>query len=278
MFTRDELIDYINNCVTVGKVVTKHDILVGDIIMEPSDNTFKSLKSTIDALEFSLEREASIRNSLIGAVEYSGFYFKIDSQENIILVYSKSTYRDIDLGNCVDIIGSFAFSANLGIKSIKGISVKKLDYGAFAYSTVYSVDFPNLEEIGAVAFVGCSLGSLIFDKVNIIFDAAFSGTSVKRLCFKSPILINAPAFNNSNIDELILPNNIAICGLGIGPLAGSKRIGKIIYFNPTNDRIKLYLWMQQDDRKLIVASKNTRVLFQFLRDRKLHRHFNNKQK
>jgi len=189
---RQELIEYIDNCIMLGNVVTRDDELY--------KNLFTYYRSYCE--------------NVLDSVFIDGFYVKMDVENKIHLVYYDGGYKELDLGDCIDVIDDYAFAyrymhhiVRQRLVSIKGESVVYIGVEAFAESSVKEVDFPNVERIGYQCFKSSKVENVKFNKLNYIPNRAFSNSELKSIEGKEVTFLGDAAFSNcKNLQFVKLPN------------------------------------------------------------------------
>lgn len=184
--TREEISTYIDNAILFNDVVTDKE---ADII--------------------GLKR-------LVGSVQIDNFYFKKDADNNIILMYCKPCYKEIEFGDAVDIIYSDAFSYNHVIEVIKGDSVKLVKgYGFSHCKNLKKVVFPHIVKVGYSCFRDCySLTDVKMKPYRINGSAFYNCKSLTAFDFTNAEYIGKIAFRNTGIREVNAPN-LQEMGVGV---------------------------------------------------------------
>jgi len=185
--TREQLSQYIDNCILIGNVI------------ETNSEIYKEI----------LENEMIWVNldALLGAVKIAdGLYVKKDSNNQIHLVFYTREDEELDLGDCIDIIGRDVFTWNKTLKSIRGKSVVKIGNCAFSESVIESIDFPNLEELGSACFYYSGVKNVTLNKLKIISEDTFKGSKIESFRGDEVEVAEYGAFNYcTSLKKLILP-------------------------------------------------------------------------
>jgi len=196
---REELTQYIDNCILLGNIVTKEDA-----IYERLDQCSFNAKNIIDS------------------VFIDGFYVKRDKKDNIHLVYYDGEYEELDLGDCIDIIDDYAFVGRLihvpgwsagmyhpereNLVTVVGKSVKYIGERAFALSSVTNINFPNVRKIGVCCFEHAKVESATFNKLKTVKEAVFSGSELKSFEGEEVERVRSLAFQNcKNLTFVSIP-------------------------------------------------------------------------
>ena len=195
MYTKDSLVGYINNCIAVGKIVAKNDI--PEILHNISDIDIKNKLAT----------------SLEDTVRMNDFFVKVVNNMTV-LVYCYPSHEEVDLGECIDIIGEYAFYNNSLINRISGEGVRLIGQSAFSNSTVCRVKFQNLLQLGQYIFFQCCyLEEAEFPAVHDVGFACFDNCRKLKDVIMSPESIEANAFANcSQLTDFDFSNAVAIGG------------------------------------------------------------------
>lgn len=177
MVTREELIDYINNCITCNNLVTRSK-----------------------AIAIATEDDSPLLNDIVPLLENSvnvdNFFLKKDSNDKITLVYCRPSYVMIDFGDCIDTIGTNAFFDNKVIRRVCGIGVREISPSAFFASNIQVINFPNLRIIKNHSFVLCSkLEMVISPFVYAVGNYAFGDCRNLSTVKMSPAYIGHYAFH-----------------------------------------------------------------------------------
>ena len=162
---RTELYNYIQNSILMGQVVSGLEIL--------SDYN----SGQIINLEYNYNRLGNgdeLLRLLDNSVELNGLYFKIDSNDKIILTFCNSDCKILNLGDTVDIIGPCAFAWNRHIKKVVSVSVFSIGELAFESCAVAYAEFANLKVIDAYAFKNSSIRKINAPVLERINDYAFN--------------------------------------------------------------------------------------------------------
>jgi len=161
---REELNAYIDNCYLMGNVVDESNQLV---------NAFCQLPDYPDP-EF-----------LLDSVCIDGLYFKKDEENKIHLIYCDTKGKDLDLGDCVDVIDDTC-NGSLQFINITMNSVKVLPMWAFMNTPVQTFRGDEVEVVEERAFCGCTkLRKLILPKAKVIFQhGSYSYSRVKIIAPK----------------------------------------------------------------------------------------------
>ena len=150
--TREELKQYIDNC-----------ILLGNLVNENSE-IYKTLH------EYSQDYTPLLAN-LLGSVYIDGLYVKRDQNNKMHLVYYDGEYETLELGDCIDAIDIFAFTPHrmfdtnyetheyhperMNLVSVSGSSVTSIKTLAFINSSLKSFEGKNVKCISRCAFASC---------------------------------------------------------------------------------------------------------------------------
>ena len=209
--TREELKQYIDNCILLGNLVNENS----EIYKTIHDNSVKLCKSLL--------------KNLLGSVYIDGLYVKIDQEGYIHLVYYDGEYETLDLGDCIDIIDTNAFTPTIlvyiagslfgphevkeyhwkrrNLVSVSGSSVIYIDDGAFQASHVKEVNFPNVAKIGYQCFKEAKVEHISFNKITDIPRQSFLLSSLKSFEGKNVKCISRGAFESChNLTQVYLPS------------------------------------------------------------------------
>ena len=255
---RQGLITHINNCIALGKVLTKQDvrqILRGRKFSDNFTNT-----------QFApFAYRGRFEDSLVGSVEYNGFYIKKTDNSEIILTGVDEGYRDIDLGDCFDVIAPYAFLSNGTIDKVSGKSIKAIGPGAFIGCKVYTLDFPELIEIGAEAFAGCILGDMTFNNLKVIHNASFSHAHMSNFSVNTSQLLymGNHAFCESFMERLLIPNELHIDALH-SPFFRTDIIRGIHFNNPNSKKFKVYYDTPFEGSVLMLMSEKKNKFYTYM--------------
>lgn len=214
MLTREQLLKYIYNAMLTNSLVTSNEV---DGILQMAYG--KRCNSNVRYI---------FEHRLPGTVRIDDFFLRKEG-EDIVLVFCMPSYESLDLGDCIDIIGSYAFLGNYIIKNIRGESVKQIQDWAFSDCQFLNiVEFPRVDiietrcfkdcfklckvkispvELEAQAFSNCyKLKSFDFSKTTYIGTRAFAYTNISSI--NAPMLyhIGWYAFLGTKVKKLIAPN------------------------------------------------------------------------
>ena len=152
----------------------------------------------------------STTDLIAGCTRIDDFFVRKDADDNLILAYFPSSCyscSDIDLGNCIDIIGDYAFFGNKFLRKISGKTVKKI--GKFAFEKcekLEEVSFPSVIDVGNSSFSKCKELKGFIGCPSKIGDCAFSDCmALKALDFSSTREIGSYAFADSGIKSVVAP-------------------------------------------------------------------------
>jgi len=185
---RGELVEYINN-----------SILIGDIVTENSEIYHRMIEEDL------------LYNTILGSVCVDGVYVKQDEHNMLHLVYYDRWDKDVLLGDCIDVIDSCAFAWNKAIRSISGDSVVKIASHAFFYSNIKKIDFPNLIVIEDNCFYHTNLDTVTLNKITLVPESAFQYSTIRSFIGKEVREVESAAFGDcGTLKHLILPKAIKI--------------------------------------------------------------------
>jgi len=200
--TREELNNYIDNCILLGNIITKESKI------------YKTL---------SKHKYGYLWNNLLDSVYLNGMYLKRDEENNIHLVYYDGEYEVLDLGDCIDIIDEYSFATTIirvigweeteyhpkrkKLVSISGDSVISIGYYAFSESSVRIVDFPNVERIGVCCFKDSNVEEVALNNLEDVSNNAFSGSSIRKFYGEKVIGVDGLAFEScTKLEYVYIPN------------------------------------------------------------------------
>ena len=206
--TREELNNYIDNCILLDEIVSENSEIYRTIHDNCSDST-----------PFLLE-------NLLGSVYIDGLYVKRDQEGYIHLVYYDGEYETLDLGDCIDAIDVNAFMPNIlllpidGIDevevyhrkrmqlvSVSGISVTSIATRAFQASSVREINFPNVSKIGYQCFRKSKVENITFNELKVLPMHAFLDSSLKHFEGKKVSCVLRGAFQAChNLTHVYLPS------------------------------------------------------------------------
>ena len=201
--TREELKQYIDNCNLSGNLVNENSEI------------YKTLH------EYGIGEIRWLLANLLGSVYIDGLYVKMDSHNNIHLVYYDGEYETLDLGDCIDIINAHAFtprallvvespSERMQLMSVSGSSVTSIGIGAFQSSSVKEVNFPNVREIGYRCFKESRVEHISFNKLTAISMESFQHSSLISFEGKKVSSVSRGAFESChNLTHVYLPSVLA---------------------------------------------------------------------
>ena len=161
--TREELNSYILNKIMFGCTANPKQVI---------KEFKKSIRKTNETL---IDIETDYLEEIVqGSVCIDGFYFKIVDEDKIKLVFYDGTYSELDLSDCIDIIGDCCFYKNKVIRKVSGAGINSIEDNAFSRSTVKIANFANLVECGRYAFDTSSLEEISIPRINRIESRVFS--------------------------------------------------------------------------------------------------------
>jgi len=191
--TRQELNQYIDYCILMGNLVND------------KDEIYKRLGCDYMSLR---------HKSLIGSIKVDGsFYFKRDSHNKIHLVCYEGDYKEVNLGDCVDIIDNFACYTTYREKrhknpliSIAGATVEEIGNFAFMGIPLECIDFPKVRKIGGNSFKSTNIEEAELNNLEEIPMLAFEKSPIKSFRGDKVFYVSQSAFKGCrNLETLILP-------------------------------------------------------------------------
>jgi len=190
---REELNQYIDNCILLGEVVTENSDIYTIVGM------------------FNFGQKYYLKQ-ILDSVYIDGLYLKRDKKNKIHLVFYDGDYESLDLGDCIDYIDARAFKPYrirlpiIGRKEyhfrernklshISGKSVISVDVCAFADSYIEKVDFPNVRKICDDSFEDTIyLESASFNHLKSVPERAFYHSSLESFEGKNVLDVGKSAF------------------------------------------------------------------------------------
>ena len=197
MTSRTELVKYINNCITLNKIVSNDEAhCIADEIFPNSSHRI------------------TLAKLLKGSVMFDTFFLKMEG-DVISLVYCSPSYESIDFADYIDIIGNYAFYNNILIREVSGKGIKEIGKSSFRYSGIKSASLTNLRQIDEYAFSDCSLETIFAPKVEDIGRFGFARCLSLRRAEMRPISIDDYAFSHCKNLTYINCHRLAVTGMDV---------------------------------------------------------------